>query len=95
MSKHDKYMIVGWYWASAGDSPDYFETEYDFVTGKQLEDITKLMKRHNIKRWVKNPETVTSDNFKVGDASLIEFRNVTIEPVKIVDSWSMTSEIGL
>lgn len=94
MSKHDKYILIHWYMADGGDHADYFEMDMDFVTGAQLNDITKLMKDYGIKQWVKDPETVTEKTFKTGDGSLIEYRNLTVKPIKIVESWSYTSEVG-
>lgn len=95
MSKHNKYILVRWYMADGGDHADYFEEELNFVTSKQLDDITQLMKDFDIKQWVKDPETITEKNFKYGDGSLVEYRNLTIKPVKIVESWSYTSEVAL
>lgn len=94
MSKHNKYILIRWFWADGGDHADYFDVEFEFVTNKQLENITQLMKDYGIKRWIKDPETINDSNFKDGDGSLVEFRNLTVKPIKIVESWSYTSEVG-
>lgn len=96
MTKHNKYILIHWYWDTSSDyeSNHSFETEFNFVTDKQLSDITNLMKDYGIKNWVKDPEIITAHNYKDGDGSLVEFRNLTVKPIKIVESWSYTSEVG-
>ena len=96
MSKHGKYMLVTWY---KDESSDYqahwsFETEIIFVSDKDLEDISKLMKDNSITQWVKDPETITEKTWHYGDGSLVEYRNLIIKPVKIVESWKFTSEVN-
>lgn len=94
MSKHNKYMLVYWYWDGSSDHPASFDTAFEYVTDKQLDDITQLMKDYGIKQWVKDPETINSSTYTDGDGSLVEFRNLIVKPMKIVESWSYTSEVG-
>lgn len=93
MKKTDNYILVTWWWDDMGDHKPTFETSFRFVTDKELGDIKGLMKAEGIKQWIKNPETVTSKTYKQGTGSLIEFRNVEVVPMKIVESWSYKPEI--
>lgn len=95
MNASDKYMLITWYHDTSSDYEKHwhFETQIDFVTSKQLDDIAQLMKDNFITQWVKDPETVTLDTWKQGDGALVEFRNVTVKPVKIVETWSYKSEV--
>jgi hypothetical protein len=90
----NKYILLTWYWDTSSDYERHhsFETEFEFVTGEQLDDIKQLMTDHRIKQWVTDPETITAKNWKEGDGAIIEFRNVTIKPVKIVETWSYQPE---
>lgn len=88
MSKHNKYILVYWYWDGSGDHAA------TFVTDTQLDNITQLMKKYGITQWVKDPEKIDKSNFTAGDGALVEFRNLTVKPVKIVESWSYTSEVA-
>ena len=96
MSQKNKYIIVTWYNDESSDYPSQwsFETLHEFVTDSQLNDITKLMKQFGIRQWVNDPETITEANWRQGDGSLIEFRNVLIKPIKVVEEWSYASEVA-
>lgn len=91
----NKYMLVTWYWDTMSDYERHhsFETEIRFITSEELDNISKVMKDNFVKQWVTNPETVTEETYKDGDGAIIEFRNVTIKPVKVVESWSYQSEV--
>lgn len=91
MSKPEHYLLVTWY-VESGDNYRNFEPEYTFVTEKKLDDINSLMREHRIKRWVKNPESVTEKTWEYGDASLIQYRNIEVVPIKVVESWGFSRE---
>lgn len=92
--KTNNYILVTWYWDTSSDYErnHSFETEFEFVTDAQLKDISALMKDYNIKQWVKDPHTITAKNYQDGDGSLVEYRNIDIKPVKIVEAWSYKPE---
>lgn len=96
MSKDsNKYMLITWYHDESSDyqSQWSFESQIDFVTSEQLDDIAQLMKDNFITQWIKDPETITKETYKYGDGAIVEFRNVTVKPVKIVESWSYKPEV--
>lgn len=94
MSKKDNYILVTWHWDESSDyvSHHSFETEFSFVTEKQLDNLVKLMEDNGIKRWVKDPHSVNAKNWKSGDGSLVEYRNLEVKPVRFVESWSYKPE---
>jgi hypothetical protein len=87
-----KYMIITWWLDGHGDYTPTLETSVEFVSEKDLDDIKGLMKQHDVKRWIKDPETVSPRTFVEGDACLIEYRNVVVKPIKIVEAWGYSRE---
>lgn len=84
-------MVISW-GIDSGDNWRDFVTHYEFVSDKDLDDIGKLMREHGVKRWVSNPESVTEKTWKEGDGSLIEYRNLTVRPIKVVESWGYSRD---
>lgn len=88
----DKYILITWYMDDLGDYSPIFETSFTYVSEGELGDIKALMREHRVERWVKDPEKVTEKNWKKGDGSIIEYRNIEIKPIKIVEAWSYSRE---
>lgn len=83
-------MLITWYKDDGGDyGRPSLVMETEFITDKQLDDIKKLMKDFGIKRWVKEPQLVTLETYKDGDACLTQFRELEVRPIKVVESWSV------
>lgn len=90
MSKsNNKYILVTW---SIDEEYDEFNPSFGFVTSQQLDDINQLMREHRIKKWVSDPESITRETYRRGYGSLVEYRNVTVKPIKIVESWGYSRE---
>ena len=90
--RQENYLLVYWWIDNAGDYKPTFETDFEFIKSKELDDIRGLMKKHGVKRWVQDPHSVTIETWKNGDASLVEYRNVSVRPIKVVESWAYSSE---
>jgi hypothetical protein len=92
-SNKDKYLLITWYEEDGGDyGKPSLVMDADFIKDKQLDDIKGLMKEYGIKRWVDDPELMTLEKYKRGDATLVQYRGVNVVPMRVVQSWGIVRE---
>lgn len=86
MNNNSTYLLLYKYF---NDETPCLTTE--IVTEPELEDITALMKNHGLTAWTQ--ERINNwEQWAIGQGKLVETRDVTVKPMKIVEAWSWQPE---